>query len=511
MRGFALFASLSKRRLITVSLKRYCSVSSKYAANSYEKVLKGIGISNSVREAQYAVRGEVPTRALQIEEELKQGNKRPFDHIIFCNVGNPQQLANPPISYVRQVLALCDYPELLSSSQFPSDAKEHAKRILASAGKGGSGAYSNSGGVSCIRQDVVDFIQRRDNHESSVNHVFLTNGASDGISLIMKLLIASSNTGVMVPVPEYPLYSALLSLLGATPVRYYLNEDNNWSIELSELERSYETFEKAGIAISGIVLISPGNPTGQILERSNLEQIIDFAYRKRLVILADEVYQENVYTKQKKFVSVKKVLREMPSKYQDVELASFHSASKGFYGECGRRGGYLEVTNFSDEALEQLYKLASINLCANLNGQIAMSCITRHPRQGMPSYPRFEEERSNLLSSYARRAEMIQTAMNTLEGCSCNQVEGAMYAFPKISIPQKAQQVAKEQGKHPDVLYALSLLEHTGICVVPGSGFGQKPGTFHFRTTILPPEEDFPKVMTAFQKHHEWFLNKYQG
>ncbi|GJQ09240.1 hypothetical protein GpartN1_g1031.t1 [Galdieria partita] len=497
--------------LVTKYFKRFCSISSTYVSNSYEKVLRGSGISDSVREAQYAVRGEVPTRALQLEEELKHNSQKPYDHIIFCNVGNPQSLANPPVTYVRQVLALCDFPELLNSSLFPADAKEHARRILKSAGKGGSGAYSNSGGVSCIREDVVDFIQRRDGYESSVNNIFLTNGASDGISLIMKLLVSSSSTGVMVPVPEYPLYSALLCLLGAKPVRYYLNEDRNWSIELSELEKAYEISKKSGITISGIVLISPGNPTGQVLEKSNLEEIIDFAYRRRLVILADEVYQENVYTKEKKFVSVKKVLRDMPGKYQDVELASFHSASKGFFGECGRRGGYLEVANFSEEALEQLYKLASINLCANLNGQIAMSCITRHPKKGMPSYSRFEEERSNLLSSYARRADMIQTAMNSMEGCSCNQVEGAMYAFPRISIPLSAQQVARSQGKQPDVFYALSLLEYSGVCVVPGSGFGQKPGTFHFRTTILPPEEDFPKVMTSFQKHHEWFLNKYQG
>eukprot|EP00871_Galdieria_phlegrea_P005635 jgi/Galph1/6072/GphlegSOOS_G4713.1 len=504
------FSRKSLQFLSKYNQKPFCSVSSTFVQRQTEKVLTGNGISDAVKKAHYAVRGEVPSRALQLEEELKQKKNKPFDHIVFCNVGNPQALGNPPVTYLRQVLTLCDFPELLEvSDYFPADAKDHARSILASAGLGGTGAYSNSGGVSCIRQDIVDFIQRRDGHESCLENVFLTNGASEGIGMVMRLLLASSNVGVMVPVPEYPLYSALLSVLGGNPVRYYLNEDRNWSLEINELERAYTAATKEGISVHGLVVISPGNPTGQVLDRANIEEIIDFAYRRKLVLLADEVYQENVYTKEKKFVSLKKVLREMPARYQDVELASFHSTSKGFYGECGRRGGYVEFANMAEDAMEQLNKLASINLCSNLNGQIAMSCITRPPTPNMPSYELFDKERSSLLASFARRAGMIQEALNKMDSCSCNVVEGAMYAFPRIHIPQSAQKVAHSQGKEPDTFYALSLLEHSGICVVPGNGFGQKPGTFHIRTTILPKEDDFPKVLEAFQQHHEWFLSEY--
>lgn len=105
---------------------------------------------------------------------------------------------------------------------------------------------------------------------------------------------------------------------------------------------------------------------------------------------------------------------------------------------------------------------------------------------------------------------MVEKAFNSLEGFSCNTVQGAMYAFPQFKLPPKAIEAAKQAGKAPDVFYAFELLENTGICIVPGSGFGQKPGTFHFRTTILPQPAELKNMLEKFGKFHEEFIKKYK-
>lgn len=105
---------------------------------------------------------------------------------------------------------------------------------------------------------------------------------------------------------------------------------------------------------------------------------------------------------------------------------------------------------------------------------------------------------------------MVVDAFNSFEGFSCNEVQGAMYAFPQIKLPPRAIEAAKQTNQAPDVFYAFQLLENTGVCIVPGSGFGQKPGTFHFRTTILPQPEKLKTMLEKFQTFHQEFLNKYK-
>jgi aspartate/methionine/tyrosine aminotransferase len=194
----------------------------------------------------------------------------------------------------------------------------------------------------------------------------------------------------------------------------------------------------------------------------------------------------------------------------EVQLVNFHSVSKGFLGECGLRGGYFEMINFEEAVVDQLYKLSSISLCSNVTGQLAMGLASQPPKQGEPSYELYAKESQGIIESLKRRAKIVTNAFNKLEGVVCNESEGALYAFPKISIPAKAVEAAKKSGRHPDAMYSLSLLEHTGICVVPGSGFGQSPGTYHFRTTILPSEKEMAKVVELFAKHHVEFMNKYK-
>jgi len=288
-----------------------------------------------------------------------------------------------------------------------------------------------------------------------------------------------------------------------------LDESNSWGLGLPELESSIKKAREDGKEVRAIVVINPGNPTGQVLSLDNQKAIVEFCKKEKLILLADEVYQDNIYAEGKEFNSFKKVLRSMGDDYKDVQLISFMSTSKGFYGECGRRGGYMEMVGFDDGVGGLMNKIASVNLCSNTAGQILMSLVMDPPKEGDASYGLYVQERDAILSSLKRRAKTIVSSLNKLEGVSCNDAEGAMYAFPTITIPQKAQDAAKEQGRKPDALYCIELLKKTGVCVVPGSGFGQKEGTFHFRTTFLPSEEDFPEIVKGLTEFHEEFMKKY--
>ena len=191
-------------------------------------------------QAEYAVRGELVIRANEHARAVKNGESRPFDSVVYCNIGNPQQLGQRPISFPRQVLSLCAYPDMLAdptiSALFPEDTRERAKRYLDNI-PGGSGAYSNSQGVDIVREEVADFIARRDGHPSTPDSVFLTDGASPAVQMILKGLIRGPEDGIMIPIPQYPLYSATIALAGGTQVDYFLNEDLQWGTEVRKNNR----------------------------------------------------------------------------------------------------------------------------------------------------------------------------------------------------------------------------------------------------------------------------------
>jgi len=291
-------------------------------------------------------------------------------------------------------------------------------------------------------------------------------------------------------------------------VGYYLDEANSWALNTKELERSIRE-ARSRCLVRAIVVINPGNPTGQVLTRENIEEIIKFAKREKLFIFADEVYQHNVYAEGSKFHSFKKVMSEMGPPYCDMELASFMSCSKGYMGECGMRGGYAEVVNMDPGVMAMLQKAISAKLCPTVLGQACMDVVVNHPQPGEPSYDMWLEQRMNNLSSLARRAEMVASRLNSIEGFSCNTVQGAMYAFPQLHLPPKLVTAATDAGQFPDVFYAFNLLEETGICVIPGSGFGQLPGTYHFRTTILPQEPMLEDMLERLKNFHVKFLKQY--
>lgn len=464
-------------------------------------------INENVKKVAYAVRGELYLRASELQKEGKK--------IIFTNVGNPQALGQRPLTFPRQVMALCQAPMLMEDPNvnilFPADVIARAKHYLAMT-TGGLGAYSDSRGLPGIRKEVAEFIERRDGYPSDPDLIFLTDGASKGVMQILNTIIRDEKDGILVPVPQYPLYSAAISLFGGTLAPYYLEESANWGLDVGELRKSVLEARFKGITVRAMVIINPGNPTGQCLSRDNIKELIEFCYVENLVLLADEVYQQNIYQDERPFVSAKKVLMDMGLPFsKELQLVSYHTVSKGYWGECGQRGGYFEMTNIPPKTVDEIYKVASISLSPNVPGQVFLGLMVNPPKPADISYQMFVTESKAILESLRRRAHLMTDGFNSCRNVVCNFTEGAMYSFPQIKLPPKAIAAAKEAGKAPDVFYCLKLLEATGISTVPGSGFGQKEGVFHLRTTILPPEEEMPEIMKSFKIFNDDFMAAYEG
>lgn len=463
-------------------------------------------LNENVKKCQYAVRGELYLRASELQKEGKK--------IIFTNVGNPHALGQKPLTFPRQVVALCQAPFLLDDPNvglvFPADAIARAKHYL-SLTSGGLGAYSDSRGLPGVRKEIAEFIGRRDGYPSDPELIFLTDGASKGVMQTLNAIIGGQNDGILVPVPQYPLYSATISLLGGSLVPYYLEETANWGLDINNLRDAIRQATFKGIKVRAMVIINPGNPTGQCLSVANLREIVKFCIQEKLVLLADEVYQQNIYQDERPFISARKVLMDMGSPMsKELQLVSFHTVSKGYWGECGQRGGYFEMTNIPQESVDEIYKIASIALSPNVPGQIFLGLMVNPPKPGDISYLKYEQESKGILESLRKRARIMTDGFNSCRNVVCNFTEGAMYSFPQICLPPKAIEAAKKAGKHPDVFYCLKLLEATGISTVPGSGFGQKEGVFHMRTTILPAEEDMPAIMENFKKFNDAFMEQYE-
>jgi alanine transaminase len=329
----------------------------------------------------------------------------------------------------------------------------------------------------------INLIIDRDGFPAYPENIFLTAGASQGVNYLLQALLASPKDGILIPIPQYPLYTATLALLKGVPIPYYLSEETNWSLFVSDLEKMLEKAQSEGTRPRALVVINPGNPTGGCLEESVIKDVVKLCEKENLVLIADEVYQTNIYTEDRPFHSFKKVISELDS---PVELVSLHSVSKGMIGECGHRGGYFELHNFDSEVQQQIYKLASINLCPPISGQIVVDLMVNPPSPGSASYKSFEAEFKAIYDGLRSRAFSLKDAFNKMQGVECQAPEGAMYLFPQlVDIPEKAVEAAKKAGKQIDEYYCMRMLEAVGVCVIPGSGFGQKEGTWHYRTTFL--------------------------
>ncbi|KAL1866246.1 hypothetical protein VTK73DRAFT_4835 [Phialemonium thermophilum] len=472
-------------------------------------------INPHVKAARYAVRGELAVKSEEFRARLARGDKDlPFDKVVSANIGNPQELDQKPITFFRQVLSILENPRLLEHEDvllnhlgYKSDVIARAKWLLSKVGS--VGAYSASNGVPAIRQSVAEFLERRDGFPADQKDIYLSGGASSGVNTLLHVICADEKSGIMVPIPQYPLYTASLSVLNATCVPYYLDESQNWDADLATIREAHRKAKAEGVDVRAIVIINPGNPTGASLPEEDIREVIEFARDENLVIIADEVYQTNVFIGE--FHSFKRVLRTMqkerPGEFDAVELASLHSVSKGMVGECGHRGGYFELVGFDPLVQAEIYKFVSIMLCAPVIGQCLVELMVNPPRQGDPSYEQYKQEVSAIYNGLKDRATALHKAFDQMEGVECGEPQGSMYLFPSIHIPPKAVEEAAREGRKPDEFYCMQLLEATGVCLVPGSGFGQKENTQHFRTTFLPPGTDWVDRIVKF---HKEFMNKYR-
>merc|ERR1719291_210653 len=337
-------------------------------ASTWQHTVTMDNLNPAIKTMEYALRGPLVIRATEIEKELQSGVKKPFENVIKANIGDAHAMGNLPVTFLRQVLAIVSYPELLNSADMPEDAKDRARAILGGCKGGSAGSYSDSPGVEIIRRHVAEYIEKRDGGiPADWQNVILCAGASEGIRAVMKLLTnpnggdGEKRPGVMIPIPQYPLYSASLAEYDMDQVGYYLDENRGWALDVAELERSYSA-AKEKCDIKAIVVINPGNPTGQVQNRDNIEAVIKFAAEKKLFVFADEVYQHNIYAEGSKFHSFKKVMTEMGAPYSGLEVASFMTCSKGYMGECGIRGGYAEVINMDPGVMAMLQKSISAKL-----------------------------------------------------------------------------------------------------------------------------------------------------
>jgi aspartate/methionine/tyrosine aminotransferase len=477
--------------------------------------MRAFTVNRNIVEMEYAVRGPIPQRAAELRAAGRQ--------TIPCNIGNPQALGQKPISYYRRVLALLQRPDLVQRERVLRNVcdrgglpdgldlcSEHelavAERMLAGFGTG-VGAYTESKGPRFVREAVAAFIDRRDGTpegsplRSDPERVFLTNGASEAAKHVIEVLLGSPTAGIMIPIPQYPLYSATVRKCGGVQVDYFPDEERGWALSREMLEEPLAAARRRGIDVKAIVVINPGNPTGAVLDRSSVDEVIELALDNGLAIIADEVYQDNLYGAE--FFSFAEVLGSRP-----VPLFSLHSVSKGFYGECGQRGGYLEVRNppcvevpgrQDLDFMDLLVKQASVSLCSNTMGHALTYLMVSPPPDGSEPYERFRQERATVLRDLFDKATMIRGAFEEMDGVECFGRTGAMYLFPRLGImPPGAT----------DFDYCMSLLEETGLCTVNGSGFGQRPGTHHLRIAFLPPREQLEEVLPRWIAFHNDYVRR---
>ncbi|KAJ0007247.1 hypothetical protein Pint_29451 [Pistacia integerrima] len=475
-------------------------------------------INPKVKTCEYAVRGEIVILAQKLQEELQaKPGSHPFDEIIYCNIGNPQSLGQQPITFFREVglsLRCATIQAILDRSEtqalFSTDSIERAWQILDQIPGGATGAYSHSQGIKGLRDTIAAGIEARDGFPADPNDIFLTDGASPAVH---------SNDDFTYKIRERwnPLSHS------SVPFILCFNCSPWWH---SCLRKQLEDAKAKGVTVRALVVINPGNPTGQVLAEENQRDIVNFCKQEGLVLLADEVANREAFSnvqwvlyrctrkmfmfQRRNLTLSRKVSRSMGYGEEDISLVSFQSVSKGYHGECGKRGGYMEVTGFTSDIREQIYKMASVNLCSNISGQILASLVMSPPKVGDESYESYCAERDGILSSLARRAKTLEDALNSLEGITCNKAEGAMYLFPRVRLPEKAIKAAEAAKCAPDAFYCRRLLNATGIVVVPGSGFGQVPGTWHFRCTILPQEDKIPAIVSRLTDFHKRFMDEYR-
>jgi alanine-synthesizing transaminase len=353
---------------------------------------------------------------------------------------------------------------------FDFQTPPHLVEAVHQAMKDNKNGYAPSPGI----KEALDVIRGEAARKgiSSVQDVFVTSGVSEAVDVCLSALI-NPGEHILTPSPDYPLYSAALSKLGIPITTYDLNEHDGWQPDLVDIQRKITSSTRA------IVLINPNNPTGSVCSRRMLERLAEFARRHNLLVFADEIYDKLILDDDHQHVSVAAVAPELP-------VVTFGGLSKNYLAP-GWRIGWGIVSGEAAAVkpyIEGIHRLLRSRLCANHPEQYAIKPALEGPQDHLIEVRRKLRSRRDLTVKWA----------NSTPRVSCVPPRGAFYAFPRLDIPESDDVFVKE----------LCLQKH--VLVVHGSGFGQKPGSHHFRIVFLPDEQTLAK---AYQGIGEFISRRY--
>lgn len=396
--------------------------------------------SNKLINVCYDIRGPVLQEAKRLEEEGQR--------IIKLNIGNPAPWGlSAPEEIVQDVIY----------------------NLPASQG------YCDSKGLFSARKAVMQECQRRGIQDVGIEDIYIGNGVSELIVMATQGLLNDTDE-MLIPAPDYPLWTAAVSLSGGNPIHYRCDEEQDWAPDIEDIRSKITERTK------GIVVINPNNPTGAVYPKEVLQQIIDLAREHNLIIFADEIYDKILYDEAEHI--------PMASLSDDVMCITFNGLSKT-YRAAGFRSGWMIVSGPKHHArdyIEGLDMLSSMRLCSNVPTQHAI-------QTALGGYQSINE----LIVEGGRLYEQRNLAwelLNEIPGVSCTKPKGAMYLFPKL-----------DPDVYPiknDEKMALDLLMQQKVLIVQGSGFNL-PDTQHFRMVFLPREDELRDAVERIGK----FLKTY--
>ena len=473
--------------------------------------LRVSNISQKVAKAEYALQNFYSAQEKRLKDIQHQNQSSLSDSIIMSNHCNPHSYGQNPITFNRQCISAILNPDLAKAKIYNQDVIKRTEYYLSKLGYP-LGAYSEDVGYISVMKNVAKFLEKRDGAVVDHNNIFLTDGVTSGMNMVLRVLVESPNDAFMIPAPQSPLYGALAAVHNAQSVPYYLNEDKGWEVDIDELQRIYDKNKEKGVKVKGIFVCNPGNPTGKVMSKEAIQKIVDFAHRNKVIILADEVLQETIYKDELSFVSLKKIVSENPDK--PVDLFSFYSASNALHGEGGYRAGFFEVFNLDPEVYDQLKKLKTMYVCSNTVGQIMVDLMVNPPNRETNSaevVEEYEKEKKQIINSLKSKGNILGDCLNSMKNVTCNRIEGGIYVFPRLHLTEKAIQKAKTQNMEPDNFYSSEAFENTGIVLEPGNIFMQVPGTYHYRfSSLSQSEEGLKKKMEELYNFNEKFQAKYE-
>ena len=404
--------------------------------------MKPIHKSAKLANVLYDVRGPIVDAAKQMEDE---GQK-----IIKLNIGNLAPFGfQPPEEIVQDMI----------------------RNLPDSAG------YSDSKGIFSARKAVMHYTQEQGIEGVTIDDIYLGNGASDLIGMAANALLSEGDE-MLVPAPDYPLWTAVASLSGGKPVHYLCDEANGWMPNLDDIRAKVTSRTKA------IVVINPNNPTGALYSNELLLGIIEIAREHNLVIMADEVYDKVLYD------GVKHTA--LASLATDVLTLTFNSLSKA-YRSCGFRAGWMVISGDKESArdyIEGINMLANIKLGSNVPGQYAIQTALG----GYQSIHDLVKEGGRL----RRQRDLAYELISAIPGVSCVKPQAALYMFPRLD--------PKLYPIQDDRQFFMEVLRATRVMLVQGSGFNY-PDNQHFRIVFLPHEDDLREAISRLAK----FLEQYRA